>query len=125
MSDLVQERTRFLPEAGEQVVFLFEDFEDYDQAAWDKVMAKDGVPGILKTAQERLASVDNWAAADIEAVLRGMLEEMGLGAAKGLQPLRVAVTGHSVSPPLFESMAALGQEKTLARLERAQRKLAG
>ncbi|HYJ25691.1 MAG TPA: glutamate--tRNA ligase, partial [Acidimicrobiia bacterium] len=97
----------------------------YDQAAWDKVMAKDGVPGILKTAQERLAAVDDWAAADIEAVLRGMLEEMGLGAAKGLQPLRVAVTGTSVSPPLFESLAALGKEKTLARLEQAQRELAG
>jgi len=52
-------------------------------------------------------------------VLRAMLEELGLGAAKGLQPLRVAVTGSSVSPPLFESMAALGKEKTLERLERA------
>ena len=125
VADLVQERTRLLPEAGEQVVFLFEDFNEYDRAAWDKVMAKDGVSGILKTAVERLAPLDTWSAAEIEAVLRGMLEEMGLGAAKGLQPLRVAVTGSSVSPPLFESMAALGKEKTLERLERAQRELAG
>ena len=124
VADLVQERTRFLPEAGEQVVFLFEDFEQYDRAAWDKVMAKDGVLGILETAVERLTPLDTWSAADIEAVLRGMLEEMGLGAAKGLQPIRVAVTGSSVSPPLFESMAALGKEKTLERLERAQRELA-
>ena len=50
VADLVQERTRLLPEAGQQVVFLFEDFDEYDRAAWDKVMAKDGVPGILKTA---------------------------------------------------------------------------
>jgi glutamyl-tRNA synthetase len=120
VADLVQERTRLLPEAGKQVVFLFEDFEEYDRAAWDKVMAKDGVPGILKTAVDRLATVDAWSAADIESVLRGMLEEMGLGAAKGLQPLRVAVTGSSVSPPLFESIAALGKEKTLERLQRAQ-----
>ena len=120
VADLVQERTRLLPEAGEQVVFLFEDFEEYDRAAWDKVMAKDGVPGILEAAGERLASVGTWTAAEIEAVLRAMLEEMGLGAAKGLQPLRVAVTGSSVSPPLFESMAALGQEKTLERLVRAR-----
>ncbi len=125
VADLVQERTRLLPEAGQQVVFLFEDFDEYDRAAWDKVMAKDGVPGILKTASEYLASLDTWSAAAIEAVLRGMLEEMGLGAAKGLQPLRVAVTGSSVSPPLFESMAALGKEKTLERLARAQRELAG
>jgi glutamyl-tRNA synthetase len=125
IADLVQERTRLLPEAGEQVVFLFEDFEEYDPAAWDKVMAKDGVPGILKTAQERLASVETWEAADIEAALREMLEEIGLGAAKGLQPLRVAVTASSVSPPLFESMAALGKERTLERLERATRALGG
>jgi glutamyl-tRNA synthetase len=49
-----------------------------------------------------------------------MLEEMAIGTGKGLQPLRVAVTGSSVSPPLFESMAALGKEKTLERLERAR-----
>jgi glutamyl-tRNA synthetase len=54
-----------------------------------------------------------------------MLEELGLGAAKGLQPLRVAVTGSSVSPPLFESMEALGREKTLQRLDRANALLAG
>jgi glutamyl-tRNA synthetase len=125
VSNLVQERTRLLPEAGEQVVFLFEDFEAYDQTAWDKVMAKDGVPGILATAHERLASVDDWSAENIESALRGMLEEMGLGAAKGLQPLRVAVTGSSISPPLFESLAALGRDKTLQRLERAQGLLTG
>ncbi|MGH8949065.1 MAG: glutamate--tRNA ligase family protein, partial [Acidimicrobiia bacterium] len=125
VADLVQERTRLLPEAGEQVVFLFEDFAEYNRAAWDKVMTKDGVPGILKTALARLASVDTWNAAEIESALRAMLEEMGLGAAKGLQPLRVAVTGSSVSPPLFESMAALGREKTLERLERAQEALTG
>jgi glutamyl-tRNA synthetase len=52
-----------------------------------------------------------------------MLEELGIGAAKGLQPLRVAVTGSSVSPPLFESMAALGRGKTLERLDRARARL--
>jgi glutamyl-tRNA synthetase len=49
-----------------------------------------------------------------------MLEEMGISPGKGLQPLRVALTGSSVSPPLFESMAALGKEKTLQRLQRAR-----
>jgi glutamyl-tRNA synthetase len=120
IADLVQERTRLLPEAGEQVVFLFEDFERYDEASWEKVMTKDGVPEIIESAIDRLGSVGNWASPEIETVLRGMLEEMGIGMGKGLQPLRVAVTGSSVSPPLFESMAALGEEKTLQRLERAR-----
>jgi glutamyl/glutaminyl-tRNA synthetase len=107
------------------VVFLFEDFEKYDPAAWDNVMTKDGVPGILTSARGRLATVEPWDAASIEGELRAMLEEKGLGAAKGLQPLRVAVTGSSVSPPLFESMAALGREKTLERLDRTLGLLAG
>jgi glutamyl-tRNA synthetase len=124
VADLVQERTRFLPEAGEQVVFLFEDFDEYDEASWEKVMTKDGVSGILTEARLRLETIDVWNAHIIEPVLREMLEELGIGAGKGLQPLRVAVTGSSVSPPLFESMAALGKEKTLARLDKASSRLA-
>ena len=124
VSDLVQERTRFLPEAGEQVVFLFEDFEGYDPTSWEKVMTKEGVPGILDLAQQRLEATDSWTSESIEETLRAMLEELGVGAGKGLQPLRVAVTGSSVSPPLFESLAALGKEKTLERLARARGELA-
>jgi glutamyl-tRNA synthetase len=120
ISDLVQERTRLLPEAGAQVVFLFADFDEYDPSAWEKVMAKDGVAGILDAALERLEGIEEWNAEVIEPALRAMLEEMGIGTGKGLQPLRVAVTGSSVSPPLFESMSALGKEKTLQRLQRAR-----
>jgi glutamyl-tRNA synthetase len=88
-------------------------------------MARDGVAEILTAAGERLAAIDSWEAPVIEAALRALLEELGLGAAKGLQPLRVAVTGTSVSPPLFESMAALGRERTLQRLDRARGLLEG
>jgi glutamyl-tRNA synthetase len=123
VSDLVQERTRLLPEAGEQVVFLFEDFAGYDPTSWEKVMSKEGVPGILDAAVRRLGAVGTWTTESIEETLRAMLEELGVGAGKGLQPLRVAVTGSSVSPPLFESLAALGKEKTLERLARARAEL--
>jgi len=124
VADLVQERTRFLPEAGEQVVFLFEDFDEYDPTSWNKVMTKEGVPGILDLAEQSLEAMDSWNSESIEETLRSMLEELGVGAGKGLQPLRVAVTGSSVSPPLFESLAALGKEKTLERLARARGELA-
>jgi glutamyl-tRNA synthetase len=124
VSDLVQERTRLLPDAGAQVVFLFEDFEDYDEASWEKVMTREGVAAIVDRARVLLGAVEDWTAEVIESVLRVMLEEMGIGTGKGLQPLRVAVTGSSVSPPLFESMAALGKKKTLHRLDRASARLA-
>jgi glutamyl-tRNA synthetase len=120
VSDLVQERTRLLPEAGHQVVFLFEDFAEYDPGSWEKVMTKEGVGPILEEAGRRLADLGAWDAPSIETALRAMLEDLGIGTGKGLQPLRVAVTGSSVSPPLFESMAALGRDKTLERLARAR-----
>jgi len=120
IAPLVQERTKLLPEAGEQVVFLFEDFDNYDAASWEKVMAKDGVVEVLDAGITALRELDSWDAGSVEAALRALPEELGIGAGKVFQPLRVAVTGSSVSPPLFESIAALGREKTLQRIERAR-----
>jgi len=123
LAPLVQERTKLLPEAGEQVVFLFVDFESYDQKSWDKVMTKEGVAGILVAGRDALSGLDEWETASIEDALRALPEQLGIGAGKVFQPLRVAVTGSSVSPPLFESMGALGRDRTLARIDNARREL--
>ena len=64
-----------------------------------------------------------WTHEDVEAALRAMLEEKGLSARKGLQPLRVALTGSSVSPPLFESIVAVGRELALGRFEVALQRI--
>lgn len=125
IAPLVQERTKLLPEAGEQVTFLFADIDEYDEKSWDKVMTKDGVADVLAAASQRLGTLETWTAEAIEENLRAMLAEMEVGVGKGLQPMRVAVTGSSVSPPLFESMAVLGQEKTITRLDQAGSRLAG
>lgn len=119
ISPLVQERTKLLPEVGGQVGFLFSDIESYDDASWQKVMTKDGVAAILSAAVQELSAVESWSAETLDSELRAMLADMGVGVGKGLQPMRVAVTGSSISPPLFESMAALGKDRTVARLERA------
>jgi glutamyl-tRNA synthetase len=123
VAPLVQERTKLLPEAGEQVAFLFGDFDRYDRASWDKVMTKEGAAEALLEGRSVLESLEDWSAEAIEGALRALPERMGVGAAKVFQPLRVAVTGSSVSPPLFESMAALGREPTLERLDRASSEL--
>ena len=120
---LVQERTKLLPEAGEQAVFLFEDVDEYDERSWSKVMAKDGVDEVLDASIAVLSGLDSWDLASIENSLRALPERLGLGAGKVFQPIRVAVTGSSVSPPLFESLAALGRIPSLARLDRAREKL--
>lgn len=123
IAPLVQERTHLLPAAGEQVVFLFEDFAEYDASSWEKVMTKDGVAGVLDAGVEALSELDLWDTESVETTLRSLPEKLGLGAAKVFQPLRVAVTGSSVSPPLFESIAALGRDTTLERIRRARREL--
>jgi glutamyl-tRNA synthetase len=119
---LVQERIKHLTDVPDQVRFLFTDDLTYDAAAWNKVMGY-GSGEVLAAAAGALAGVDGWATVAIEGALRAMLEELSLSASKGLQPLRIAITGSSVSPPLFESMEALGRDRTLARLEAARLRL--
>jgi glutamyl-tRNA synthetase len=119
IAPLVQERTKLLTEVGPQVRFLFSDELDIDSTAWDKVMGPDAAP-VLAAASADLATVTEWDHDSIESSLRAMLERLELNARKGLQPLRVAVTGSTVSPPLFESMAILGRDVVLARLARAR-----
>jgi glutamyl-tRNA synthetase len=115
IAPLIQERTKLLPEAAEQVRFIYADIA-YDDDSWKKVMTKDEVPLVLDEASRRLTALDTWQTEEIETALRSMLADLDLGARKGLQPLRVAVSGSTVSPPLFESMEAMGRERTLERL---------
>lgn len=123
ISSLVQERTKLLPEAGEQVEFLFNDVDEYDEKSWNKVMAKEGAGYVLDAGLAVLTGLDAWNTESIEAALRALPEKLGMSAGKVFQPLRIAVTGSSVSPPLFESLAALGRISTLARIERAREEL--
>jgi glutamyl-tRNA synthetase len=118
LAPLVQERTKLLSEIADQVRFLFVTEVEFDGDSWEKVMTPEAVAP-LEAAKERLTGLGDWSATEIEASLRSMLADLGLNPRKGLQPLRVAVTGSSVSPPLFESMAVLGQEVTLQRLSNA------
>ncbi|MDJ0960347.1 MAG: glutamate--tRNA ligase [Acidimicrobiia bacterium] len=119
----VQERAKVLTEIPEQVRFLFGDIT-YDETSWDKVMRKDGADVAVAGASEALDQLSEWSIEAVEGALRAMLETHELSARKGLQPLRVAVTGSSISPPLFESIAALGRDRTLERLSAASAKLA-
>ncbi len=123
IAPLVQERTKLLPEAAEQVVFLFEELDGFDEVSWEKVMTKEGVVDVLDAGMKALTNLEDWDTESVESTLRALPEQLGIGAGRAFQPLRVAVTGSSVSPPLFESISALGRERTLARIERARHEL--
>jgi glutamyl-tRNA synthetase len=75
---------------------------------------------VLKAAVAALESVTDWTAGSIETALRSALVDgLGLKPRAAFGPVRVAVTGRRVSPPLFESIELLGRERSLARLNRA------
>jgi glutamyl-tRNA synthetase len=124
VAPLVQERARRLTEVGAQVRFLFTDVA-MDPASWQAVMTTPEAAGALEGAQAALEALAPWDTEAIEGALRAVLEARGLSARKGLQPIRVAVTGSTVSPPLFESLAVLGRERTLQRLAAAAARLGG
>jgi glutamyl-tRNA synthetase len=116
VAPLIQERMKVLTEAPDQVRFLFVSDVAYDDAAWKKVLAKPEARVSLEGALSRLSDLGEWESESVEGALREMLAELGLNASKGLQPVRVAITGSRISPPLFESLAALGKEESLRRL---------
>jgi glutamyl-tRNA synthetase len=89
-----------------------------DERAWRKVM-RDGAPERLRRAREALAGLDRFEAADVEQALRGVVEELGAKPAAVFQPLRVALTGTTVSPGIFESVALVGRDEALARIDSA------
>ncbi len=117
---LVQERMETLGQAAGMLGFLFADdgafAPDPDDAA--RLLGEDAVPA-LTAARAALAGVV-WEAAAIEAALRAALVEgLGLKPKVAFGPVRVAVTGRRVSPPLFESIELLGRERTVARIDAA------
>lgn len=103
----------FWPLAG----FLVERRET-DPAAWEKVM-KEGAAERLERAREALAEVEPWEVEPIDAALRGVVDALGVKAKEVFQPIRVAIAGTTVSPGIFESLAALGRDESLARIDDA------
>ena len=117
---LVQERVQTLGDGAALIDFLLagDDFTVDDQAA-AKHLSADG-QRVLAAAIPSLESLPDWSAEAIEATLHAALVDgLGLKPRNAYGPLRVAVTGRTVSPPLFESMALLGRERSLARLRAA------
>jgi glutamyl-tRNA synthetase len=114
---LVQERIGLLSEAVGMMAFLFGDAVDVDPDAAAKLLGVEQVP-VIDAAHKALADVADWATSVIESALRSALVDgLGLKPKNAFGPVRVAVTGRTVSPPLFESLELLGKVRTLARLE--------
>lgn len=115
---LIQERMTTLGEAADMVGFIFVSEEDFalepDDAA--KILNGEGVE-IVKASYDVLVGLATWDTPSIETALRAtLLEEMALKPRIAFGPVRIAITGRRISPPLFESMELLGRDRSLARL---------
>jgi glutamyl-tRNA synthetase len=115
---LVQERMQRLDEVQRYAPAFLRDVVALDPDSVAKVLSKAGSVEAIEAAARVLADVD-WSVEAIEAALRALPDELGVGFGKVAQPIRVAVTGSSVSPPLFESIELLPRELVLARLQAA------
>jgi glutamyl/glutaminyl-tRNA synthetase len=124
--DLLKIRSRTIAELVELArPFLVEDIEP-DEAAVKKHWARgpDEVASHLRRVRELLARAPTWHEGPLEAELRGLAEELGVGAGKLIHPLRVAVTGTAASAGIFDVLVLLGRDRTLDRLDRALERVA-
>jgi glutamyl-tRNA synthetase len=119
--EIVQEKAQTLAEVWPLIRFLFEPPVE-DEKAWRKTM-KDQAPQALRAAREALAEADQFDAAAVEAALAPLPERLGLKPGKVYQPIRVAISGGTVSPGIFESLAVLGREEALRRIDAALMRL--
>ncbi len=122
----MQTRLKVMNDLPDQVDFLFLAEPAVDPAAWEKAVAgNDAAPGLLDAAIRAYDGMGEWTAEALHAVTMELAEAAGLKLGKAQAPIRVALTGRSVGPPLFESMVVLGRDRTLERLRSARAALSG
>jgi len=117
---LVHERAKTLAEVAGLAQFFFVEELDYaPDLLIGKGMSRESTTAALKTTQQRLEQLDRFDAESLEALLRPLAVELGLKTGHLFGALRTAVTGRTAAPPLFWTMAVLGKERCLKRIEAA------
>jgi glutamyl-tRNA synthetase len=114
---IVQEKAQTLEEVWPRIGFLFGP-PAFDQKAWHKTM-KDGAPEALAAAREALAAAQGFGPEAVKATLSPLPGRLAIKPGKVYQPIRVAISGGTVSPGIFESVSTLGREESLRRIDAA------
>ena len=118
----VQERIETLADLTQQVMFLIDEPFVVDELDWQDVNNEEAQK-YLFLLREEFINLDNFSLESIEIVMRKTLEEINVKTKIGFQAARVSITGTKISPPLFESIFALGREAVIARLAESIEKL--
>ena len=122
LAPVVQEKVRTLGDIGRYVDWLFLAEPPTDPESWTKAMGAPAAPAVLDDAIATFAEVD-WTAGATHAAARALAERHGMRLGKAQAPIRVAITGRTVGPPLFESMVLLDRAEVLRRLQAARARL--
>jgi glutamyl-tRNA synthetase len=118
--DQLQIRTKFLGDMPGNCRYFFTEDYDFDPKAVEKRLAKEGVKELLLDLVERFSKVEDWKCETLENVVKELSQGNGMG--PWVHPIRVAVSGRTEGPGLFEMLQLLGKERTLNRLRCAAEK---
>ena len=116
--DLYRQRASTVNELVDSILYCFQDFTDYDEKAARKVLRQEALEP-LRQLHFQLSGLETWDAQSVHTVINAITEALGVGMGKVGQPLRVAVTGGSFSPPIDQTLELLGRERSIARIQRA------
>jgi glutamyl-tRNA synthetase len=116
--EIAQEKMQTLADFEKLCGWLYDKPAGYDEKAWRKTM-KEGAVERLVAAREALADVEPWTQDQVQAALDEVVERLGAKPGQVFQPIRVAITGTTVSPGIYESVTLLGRDQTLERIDRA------
>jgi glutamyl-tRNA synthetase len=120
--EAAREKAQTLAELYDLIAFAFRPLE-IDEAAWGKVMAKDGARAKLERARAALLEAEPFDEQQVEAALRAVADELEAKPGAVFQPIRVAVTGRTISVGIFETLVLLGKDESLNRIDTALGKL--
>jgi len=114
----LQPRSKTLVEMARGAAFYYQDTVQFDKTAADKFLIKDSLK-VLQQAADEIDALEIYTQETLEEVFKKIMDQTDLKFGKIAQPLRVAITGTTVSPGIFEMLLALGKDKTVIRIRRA------
>jgi glutamyl/glutaminyl-tRNA synthetase len=123
LMSLYLERMEMLPQFARDARFFFVDTLEFDAKAVEGILRKEGAAARLARARDALMALPAFEAPAIHEMLQTLSAELGCKLGDLAQPIRVAITGTKVSPPIDTTLALLGREKTLVRIEAALKRV--
>mgnify|MGYP000846040556 FL=1 len=119
VADKVREREKTLVDLAKASSYFFKFDYGYEEKGVKKFFKKEGAADVLKSGLKALSSLDEFTAENAEKAYRGLIAESGIKSSKLFHPTRLALSGRTIGPGLFDIMILLGKEETLKRMEKA------